>query len=128
MINHPDYVQKVINEDPTASEKVRYIYPLPEGVKTLSKMEYGFDTEEGCTVFEFHFDFVPVDPTDADYEAALPHDCRTCLLRGFHDCSQPYGEIKECCEEWEYCPQAWDNPVYYSQLHMKQYGEKLRSR
>ena len=58
MIKHPNYVQKVFATDSAQLEKVRYIYPLPAGVKGVSRIRKAFNTKDGFTVFEFNFDFL----------------------------------------------------------------------
>lgn len=126
MVECPSYVQKVANNDRSIREKVRYNYPLPDGVKKESKVTIGFDTKEGFTTFEFNFDFVPAAPTDADLAMCIPKKCETCLLKGFHDCLKSRQILEEPCSEWMYYPvQHWGEVAYYAKLHSEHYGEML---
>lgn len=128
MIKHPNYVQKVFAADGTQQEKVRYIYPLPAGVKRVSQIEIGFNTKDGFTVFEFNFAFEPDAPTDADFAMCIPKSCETCLLKGFHDCPHPMQKSGNICPEWMYYPvQFWGEVAYYAKLHSERYGETLGS-
>ena len=130
MISHPDYVQKITDKQILEHyENVRYIYPLPNGTTQNSSFRWGFETDEGFTSFEFHFDHTPKKPTCADIITAIPKCCSTCVNQGMYDC--PYfrkkHKAKVCCDwEWDPAPR-WGEVLYYANLHKAAYEEKFKA-
>ena len=131
MITHPDYVKKRINkkQTPAKPEKVRYVYPLPHGVKKVCSVGIGMPVNGEQTLFEFVFDFWPSEQTAEEKKNATPKCCSTCINEGTHDCPYYRKKIKAAvCPEWEIYPvSGWGEVLYYANLHKAAYEEKFKA-